>query len=112
MGAFADLGGGTHIVVLTPRSNRTVADVQGALETELLTRVGAGPFRAGNVERVEVFPDVANDARLVVLFSVDVGTSPSLRDALAAIGKVARARVVATIGPAVLTAGQPGSPSD
>ena len=105
MGAFSDLGGGTHIVVLTPRSNRTTAEVQSALERELLVRVGAGPFRAGNVERVEVFQDAANDERFVLLFSVDIGTSPSLRDALAAIAKVARTRIIASAGRAVLSAG-------
>ena len=105
MGAFADLGGGTHIVVLTPRANRTTADVQAALERELVGRVGAGPFRAGNVQRVEVFQDASNDDRLVLLFSVDIGTSLSLREALAAVAKVARTRVIASAGHAVLTAG-------
>jgi hypothetical protein len=105
MGAFSDLGGGTHIVVLTPRANRTTADVEAVLEQELLGRVGAGPFRAGNVERVEVYRDSSNDDRLVVLFSVDIGTSPSLREALTAVAKVARTRVIASAGRAVLSAG-------
>ena len=39
-----------------------------------------------------------------MLFSVDIGTSPSLQDALAAIEAVARTRIVASSTGAVLRA--------
>lgn len=104
MGALAELAGGTHVVVLSPRSKSTAAEVRDVVERELVARVGAGPFRAGNVQRVEAFVDAAHEDRLVVLFSVDIGTSPSLRDALATIEAVARVRIVATSAGAVLRA--------
>ena len=104
MPGFGDIDGGTYVIRLTPRARRTRQEVCEAVERELVSRVGAPASRAGNVLRVELYSDADNDDRLVLSFSVDIGTSPSLRDALAAIEKVAVARVLANAGHAMLSA--------
>lgn len=95
MGSLANLDGGTHIVAVYPRVKRTVVEVRDVLDQAIVTRVGAGPFRAGNILRAEVFEDSLRDDRLLLMFTVDVGTSPSLQESLAAVEAVARVRIIA-----------------
>lgn len=97
MGAFTDLGGGTHLVSVSPRANRTIEEVRDVLLDEIVARLKAGPFRAGNIIRAEVFADVAKDDRLILLFEVDIATSPSLREGLAAVEMVAKTRIIASV---------------
>ena len=100
MGTFANLSGGTHFVFVSPKVDRTMEEVRAVIDREITARMSAGPFRAGNVVRAELYSDTAREDRLLLILAIDIGTSPSLREALSAVEKVAKIRVLASTNPA------------